>query len=68
MLYFNNALLNIVCTWEHILKGCLTSNSQGLGFAGHFKVNAARLRVSSCLNRRDSGVEHLIPFCCLLAF
>lgn len=21
-----------------ILKGCLASNSQGLGFAGHFKV------------------------------
>lgn len=68
MLHFNNALLNIVGTWKHILKGCLSSNSQGLGFAGHFQVNAAWLHASSCLNGRDSGVEHLIPFCCLLAF
>lgn len=68
MPHFNNALLNIAGTRKHILKGCLASNSRGLGFAGHFKVNAAWLHSGSCLNHGDSGVEHLIPFCCLLAF
>lgn len=68
LLHFHKALLNIVGTWRLILKGCCSRNTRGLHFAGHFKVNAAWLRASSCLNRRDPRVEHLIPFCCLLAF